>query len=122
MDQFARFFIFCLTLLLINGCNIEKSEPEHIESAKDFLKKQEYQSAIISLKNALSLNSNNIDSRILLAQSYFETTNYAYAEKELTKSLQLAAPKDVVIPLLAKTYYQQGKYEHTLQLTSDGLS
>ena len=97
----------CLTLLAA-GCGGENPE-KLLNSAKDYLAKNEKKSAIIQIKNALQSNPDLAEARFLLGVSLLDMGDPAGAETELRKALALNYSKDFAVPQLAKAQLAQGQ-------------
>ncbi len=92
----------------LTGCFGQKSEEEYLAMAKDSIKNGEVSTAIISLKNVLTVNGKSAEGRFLLGQAYINSGLWISAEKELELALEYGFDKSLVIPLLAKAYYHLG--------------
>jgi putative PEP-CTERM system TPR-repeat lipoprotein len=107
-NLFSRGPISALLLaLLLTACG-EKPE-SMLNSAKDYLAKNDAKAAIIQVKNALQANPDSPDARFLLGKALLETGDAVGAETELRKALALKVPQDQVVPLLAKAMLIQGQ-------------
>ena len=60
-----------------------------VTSAKEYLNKNDAKSASLQLRNVLQKNAGNPEARYLLGRALLETEEFASAEKELRKALQL---------------------------------
>lgn len=97
-----------VSLLVLAGCggaNPEKS----LESAKAYLGKQDYKSAVIQLKDTLQQAPENGEARFLLGKALLESGDPGGAETELRKALDRQQPRDQVVPVLARAMYEQGQ-------------
>ncbi len=106
-----------LATALAAGCGTSKTDQEYLQSANDFAKKGDYQSASIEIKNALQQNPQNAQARLLLAQLYLRTQQGAAAEKELEKAISYGADKTLLVDDLATALYYQFKFENLLEQT-----
>lgn len=97
-----------ILIFAITGCIGKKSEEEYLLLAKSSIAEDEVKSAIINLKNALSVNVKSIEGRFLLGQSYLSLGLWVSAEKELALVYRDGYETSLVIPLLAKAYYHLG--------------
>jgi len=114
--------LFVLLLVGCDGAFNETTEAEYVSRAKDFLDKNEFKSAQIELKNALSKNPNNSQARWLLGKLYLEMRHATGAEKELQKASELGVNDAAVLPLLAKALLNQKKYSDLLNMSIDGIN
>lgn len=96
-----------VALLLLNGCG-EKPQTM-LESAKVYLAKSDSKGAIIQIKNALQSNPEMPEARYLLGRALLDAGDFAAAETELRKALDLKYPQDIVVPQLARSLLAQGK-------------
>ena len=105
---FSRSPISTLLLaLLLTACG-EKPE-SMLNSAKDYLAKNDAKAAVIQVKNALQANPDLPEARFLLGKALLETGDAVGAETELRKALALKVPQEQVVPLLAKAMLAQGQ-------------
>jgi putative PEP-CTERM system TPR-repeat lipoprotein len=93
---------------LAGGCGGENPE-SMLASGKNFLAKNDNKAAIIQLKNALQINPNLGEGRFLLGKALLENGDFAGAEVELLKALDLKYAADQTIPLLAQTLLATGQ-------------
>jgi len=99
------------------GCGDQTTDIEHIQRAREYQNKREWQASVIELKNALQKNSKNQDARLLLGQIYLETGNGASAEKELQRARKLGSERSDWLLPLARAYLLQGQNQKALNLT-----
>lgn len=92
---------------LITGC-AEKSVESHLVDARTFVSQQQVEAAIVEYKSAIQKAPDAAEPRIELGKLYLEINNFAAAEKELNKALELGYPAGEVIPLLSFAYQQTG--------------
>lgn len=95
---------------LLAGCGNQTPE-SRVASAKRYLANNDYQAAVIELKNALQKSPNVSEARLLLGTALIETGDIAGAEKELRRALELGEPTDRVHPPLARALVQMGEYK-----------
>lgn len=88
----------CALLLVACGASPESM----IQSAKDYIAKNDRGAAMIQLKNALQKEPNQVEARFLLGKLSLEQNDYASAEKELSRALSLGFPADEIVPLLGR--------------------
>ena len=94
-----------LALMLV-ACG-EKPEAM-LNSARDYLAKNDAKAAIIQVKNALQANPELPEARLLLGKALLDTGDAVGAETELRKALALKASQDQVLPILARAMLAQG--------------
>ena len=89
-----------LVAALITGCS---DNPEKlVAQAKESLAKRDRSAAVIQLKNALQINPDLGEARLLLGNALLEQGDPAAAEKELRRARDLKVPDDQVVPSLAR--------------------
>ena len=107
-----------ILFVLLTGCDNfgSLSDSEYVNRAHDYLDKGEMKAATIELKNALSQNPKNAQARLLLSNLYLDTGNMPGSEKELRKAWELGVSDEAILPLLARAYLAQGKYDDVQDL------
>ena len=108
--------IILLCLAFIVACDTELKYTESIEQAENYLQERDYRLAILTLKNILNKDPENITARLLLGKSYLPIGDGASAEKELRKTVELGMDSSSYVIPLAKAYLLQGKIEQAIQL------
>lgn len=93
--------------LSLSGCS-EKTSEEHILAARQFVDAKDTKSAIVEYKNAIQKNPKDANARFELGKIYVEQKNYAAAEKELNRALDLGYEVSEVLPLLTLSYQETG--------------
>ncbi|GFD67586.1 XrtA/PEP-CTERM system TPR-repeat protein PrsT [Alteromonas sp. KUL106] len=96
-----------LTSALLSGCS-EKTMESHLADARNFASQQQLDAAIVEYKNAIQKGSDAAEPRFELGKLYLQQNNFAAAEKELNKAMELGHPVSQVIPLLSLAYQQSG--------------
>jgi len=96
-------------VVLVGACG--DSPEKMVASARDYIAKGDSAAAIIQLKNALQAAPDNGEARLLLGKASLETRDFAAAEKELRRALELNQPADTVLPLLALAMTELGQHE-----------
>ena len=97
-----------LALALV-ACN-RNDTASYITSAKSYIAKSDYKSAIIELKNALLASPNSAEARFLTATSLLAIGDAVGAETEARKAIELKYPPDEAYPLLARALLRQGEF------------
>ncbi len=106
-----------LALLLagaLGACGDDRPEAL-VASAKEFLAKNDYNSATIQLKNALQKSPDNAEARFLLGEALYHDRDLLGAEKEYRKALELGYPAANVNPRLAQLLLQKGDFKNVVQ-------
>lgn len=87
------------------------NDPEKmLNSAREYLEKNDNAAAVIQLKNALQENPSLAEARFLLGKALLATGDLVGSETELQKALELGQSGDAVSPLLARVRLLQGQY------------
>ena len=108
----AQTSVLFLALILV-ACG-EKPEAM-LNSAKDYLAKNDAKAAIIQVKNALQVNPDSPDARLLLGKALLDTGDAVGAETELRKALVLKASHDQVLPVLARAMLAQAQSKKVVE-------
>jgi putative PEP-CTERM system TPR-repeat lipoprotein len=98
------------SMALVLACS-GSSPDKLLASARDYMAKGDNPAAIIQLKNLLSEAPDNGEARFLLGRASLDTRDFASAEKELRRALELNQPADAVLPLLARAMTELGQQE-----------
>jgi putative PEP-CTERM system TPR-repeat lipoprotein len=104
----ARAAIMLFAAVLLGGCGQESPE-KLLSSAKEYLAKGDRNAAVIQLKNLVAKAPNDGEARLLLGQALLDGGEYAAAEQQLSKALELRQPQDKVLPSYARVLLAQGK-------------
>lgn len=104
----ARLAAITATVLLAASCS-QNTPDKLMASAQDYLAKGDRSAAVIQLKNLLVQAPDHGEARMLLGQALLESEEYASAEKELSRALELKQPQEKVLPAYAETLLAQGK-------------
>ncbi|MCW8090551.1 XrtA/PEP-CTERM system TPR-repeat protein PrsT [Alteromonas sp. ASW11-130] len=105
------------------GCG-EATMEEHISAARQFQKANNIDAAIIEYKNSVQIDPQASLPRFELGKLYLEKGNYAGAEKELNRALELGHPASEVLPHLSVAYQYTGAENALTQIdhTTQGLT
>lgn len=112
---------FLLSLFLLTGCS-QPSDEQQVENARQFLQKGDVKAALIELKNSLQQNPENSQARVYLGQIYLDASNFAAAEKELKRAIDLGADPNQTHPYLARAMLQLRKLDEVMALSEDALT
>ena len=112
----------CLALSLM-ACTPDQTPEENIESARAAIASNEFDTAMIHLKNAIRQAPNDAASRFLLGDIYLQRGELEFSEKELLLAKELGFDEAQVLPRLAKALFLQRKYKDVvaLEYTKQGL-
>ncbi len=122
MKQIFRIGTFVLLSGLFIACGETTSSAQYLTNAQRYLNDGEPATATIELKNALKMDSNNVEARWLLGKIYFDQEDMPSADKEFRHARQLGISPEQVLPLLAKVFLRQAKFTELLALPEDNLS
>ncbi len=89
MRQGRRLTLIWAIIPILVAC--QPSADERLSRAERFYEESEYRAAIIELKNSLSTNPDSDAARLLLARSSFQIADFATAESEYTRALELGS-------------------------------
>ena len=115
----AAVLVILSVTILLGGCGKSLTDVEYIAQAKEYQKTGDYHSSIISLKNALQQNADNMEARLLLGELYTEMDEGVSAEKELRRAIQLGADEASIAVPLAKALLLQNKWDALLAINAD---
>ncbi len=99
---------------LLTACGGEKPEAM-LASARDYMTKNDYKSAVIQVKNALQANPDLGEARYILGVALLKEGDPVGAETELRKARSLSYPDDKVVPPLAQAMLMQGKVKNVIE-------
>ena len=122
--MYMRRFITAQPLLLalaLSACS-GPSGDEYLARAKELLQQADREAAVLELKNALQVASENGEARWLLGRTYFELGEYEAAEKEINRARDAGVPESTVAAVLAQVLLAQRDHERLEQLSGEGLS
>lgn len=126
----SRLFSISALLLLvlpyISACGqVELTSAEYVTKAQDYFDNDEYKAAVISLKNALLKDPDNLEARWLMARAAIEIGDGAAAEKEIGRAIDLGLSMQAAQPVQIKAIFLQGDFERVIEETgalAEGLS
>ena len=103
-----------LLALALAACSGEKPETM-LASARDYMAKNDYKSAVIQVKNALQENPELPEARYILGLALLKSGDPVGAETELRKARSLGQPDDLVIPPLVQALVMVGKTKNVVE-------
>jgi putative PEP-CTERM system TPR-repeat lipoprotein len=103
----------------VAACSPQKTSVEYIDSAKKLVEKSQDKNAIVQLKNAIRMDKENSEARILLGSLYLQTGDLSGAEKEFDKALELQGYNDLIISSLLKIYNIESRDDDILALIDE---
>jgi len=108
-----RLVLGALCVALLAGCS--DSPEAMVESARQYLAKNDLNAASIQLKNALQENGKLAEARFLLGTVNLQQGNLAGAVKELRRAAELGIPEERVGPPLARAMVLLGEFDKVLK-------
>lgn len=108
--------VLLITLLVACNGGSAPTDAEYVKRAQDHLDDGQLREAVIELKNAVQKNPGNAQARWLLGKTQLEIGNAAAAEKELARARELGVVDESVLPLLARAWLEQAKFEQVLKV------
>lgn len=92
------------------------SDPdEYLSDAQEYFEKGEFSAAVIQLKNALLVEPDNEQARLLLGQAYLELQNGTSAYKELKRAKELGASRETVLVPMGRALLMSGRIDELLK-------
>ena len=108
--RLALVLCFVWPLLLV-AADVE----DYLRDARAYVDKGEYSAAVIQLKNALLVEPDNAEARLLLGQTYLELKDALSAEKELLRAQDLGVTREAVLVPLGHAWLMSGQHDKVLQ-------
>jgi putative PEP-CTERM system TPR-repeat lipoprotein len=105
-------------LVLVSACAKEFTSEEHLARAGEFMAEGDYASAQIELKNAALKDPQSAAARYELAHLALLQGDWAAAEKEARRAIELGVAGEVYLHL-ARALYMQESYQALLEFTDD---
>ena len=99
---------------LLSGC-AEDTPADLIQSARNYIAKNEGGAAIIQLKTALQKKPDSPEARLLLGRALLDSGDAVSAEVELRKALALKQSDSSVLPALARALNQLDQSQKLIQ-------
>jgi putative PEP-CTERM system TPR-repeat lipoprotein len=113
----AVFFLFVSCLVLTAaGCGESLTADEHIANAETSLSREDYQPAIVELKNALRLAPDNARARQLLGEVSLAIGDVSSAEKEFKRALESGGPGGEIYPPYARVLVALNRHSQLAEL------
>ncbi len=91
---------------------------DYFTDAQQSSQQGETRAAIIHLKNLLQQTPDHSEGRSLLGKLLLQEKQFAAAEKELSKALELSGDPQLLVPMLVRSQLRQGKLEQALDTLS----
>jgi putative PEP-CTERM system TPR-repeat lipoprotein len=102
--------------LILTGCNqASKTYEEYLAESQQFIEKNEFKSAEISLKNAIQQSPDAPQARLELGRLYLEKGQAHIAAAELRKAVQLGANDPEAFKLLGDALLLKGDFSIILE-------
>ena len=122
MNKFFMVIILFFGTGLLFGCSADETNAKQLANAQEYFDAGEMKAASIELKNILQNNPGNPSARLLMGKVHFEIGNMPAAEKELTRARELGVEDELILPLLSRVLYLQGKRDELQSLTLQNLT
>ncbi len=104
MKNFTGCIYLLLSLVVLSGCN-KISPEEQLAKAHQEYNVKNYSASIIQLKNLIRDEPENIDARLLMANSQYQLGNFLNAEKEYVKAIELGVNNDKIAHFYTNALY-----------------
>jgi putative PEP-CTERM system TPR-repeat lipoprotein len=88
---------------------------EYLDDARGYFDKGEYRAAVIQLKNALLVDPDSGEARLLLGKTYLKLEDGPSALKELKRARDLGVGREAVLAPLGRAYLMSGQGGKLLQ-------
>ena len=113
--KFAIKLVSLVVISALAGCGETETATSYVAKAKNFQSSQ-IDEKLIALKNAIKLEPQNVEARLLLGETYLNQGFASGAVKELEKAYELSGNKTKLVPLLARAYILTSSDEEVLDL------
>lgn len=118
MPALPRLLLLSLLVIITASCGGQSPE-EHIKAAQEYLANKDPESALIEVKNALSMQPKNGEARQLAGAIHMLLHDGASAEKEFQYALSLGESPGAIQPQLANALYIQNDFDGVLEIDPD---
>ncbi|SIS47887.1 XrtA/PEP-CTERM system TPR-repeat protein PrsT [Neptunomonas antarctica] len=108
--------LVCLSFLVLPGCQADKTDIEYVDSAKKFAVAGDMKSYEIYLKNALQLNPDNVEARVLLGKRYLSAQMGALAEKEFQRAIDAGFERAGILAEILQSKYYEFQYNEIIEI------
>ncbi len=116
MSGRARFLpVALLCLATLSGCDLFVSANGHVARAREDVKRGDYPTAVIELKNALESDPDNVPAHVLLAEVSLHLGDAQGADKELRRAHEAGASSAELAELTARTRLALGQAKELLE-------
>lgn len=88
---------------------------EYVKEAQDKIKDGDIPAAIIELKNAVRVDPDNSEARVILAEQYLRTGDPSAAQRELETARSRGFDENRIATPLTQAYYLQGRFADVLK-------
>lgn len=105
--------LFMAATPIVSGCDSVTPE-EHLQRAREYIDAGEFNPAMIELKNTLQKAPENAEARYRLGIQYELGADYASAEKELQRALDLGYERSAIMTPLLRAQVYLGKTQEVL--------
>lgn len=113
----SRVFLFFVAALLLAGCKEPPTIDARIAEAKQHQQKGDLRAAAIVLKTILQQDSQHGEARYLMGLVLMQNKEPHWAEHHLRAALNAKFDPKAVLPLLARSLFEQGEFQKVLEAT-----
>ena len=103
-------------LAIVAGCDEQggTTAAEHLQMARDHLVAGKPRASVIEIKNALQVDPENADARLMLGEVYLDLNDPLSAEKELLRAQDFGIAQERVKVPLGQAWLMQGEFQKVL--------
>ena len=107
-------FFLILLLVIFTACSESINEKELLDRAKNYIEKDNFNSASLELKNILRNNAKNAEARYLLGKISLDLGDIKTAEKEFKRARDTGWDEALINLSFAKIFLRQGNFQKLL--------
>jgi len=111
----ATMLISALIVSLVLGVNTGYAANNYLSKAQEHAEKEDYNSAIIELKNLLQKDPNNAEGRLLIGKIYIKKGNLLAGIKELQQARTLGTTSSEWLIPLTRSYLHSNQFDKVLE-------
>lgn len=111
--------VVAIVLALGGGCSTQDAGQKHLNKAVEFISAGKLKAGVIELKNALSVDPQLLEARIMLARVALQLGDAASARKEVTRAKDLGLADAQAQPVLVRALFLGREYQEVLEETEN---